>query len=470
MKYRAEIDGLRAVAVIAVILYHAEIFFHEIKLFKGGFVGVDIFFVISGYLITSIILKEMDEGKFSYANFYERRARRILPALFVVIFASIPFAWIYMLPKAMKEYAGSILSSLAFGSNIWFLWEDNYFAEASIFKPFLHTWTLSVEEQFYLIYPVILLLLWKYAKRAIFIFFILLFFISLSLAHYYSGIDQFTKMAFYLLPMRGWELLAGAMLAKEEFRQGKRSNGPLLSSIMPVIGFGLICYAVLFFDSNETMRSSLMMLLPVVGAGLIIWYGKSGEFVSNILGSKPFVAIGLISYGIYLWHAPIFAFARISGQDNMLGCVLLTFVLSFLMYITIEKNFRNRNLLKTRTFVALTMSAFIGLIGVQLFFYMTNGALFRLGKLQTMYESTSQKNLVQGNQVCHNSGPDTPCEFMVPGSQYTIINLGDSHADVLGVPLKTWARSKGLSYVHLTSSACIFFMDAGVVNVYCGRA
>jgi peptidoglycan/LPS O-acetylase OafA/YrhL len=182
LKYRAEIDGLRTIAVVSVILYHAKFLLGNSYLFKGGFIGVDIFFVISGYLTTSIILRELKEGRFSFFSFYERRARRILPVLFTVIIASIPFAWLYMLPMEMKKYAGSILSSLGFVSNIWFFSEDSYTAAPSTLKPFLHTWSLSVEEQFYILFPIFLLLSWKFFRGYLVSIFTILFLLSLQLS------------------------------------------------------------------------------------------------------------------------------------------------------------------------------------------------------------------------------------------------------------------------------------------------
>ena len=165
MKYRSEIDGLRCIAVMVVVLYHASFSFYEKAMFPGGFAGVDIFFVISGYLITFILLTEMADENFSFLSFYERRARRILPALFFVMLASMPFAWVYMLPKSFQEYAGSLISSTGFLSNFYFLSLQEYAAEESLYKPFIHTWSLSVEEQFYLVLPVFLLISWKLAKK-----------------------------------------------------------------------------------------------------------------------------------------------------------------------------------------------------------------------------------------------------------------------------------------------------------------
>lgn len=197
LKYRPEIDGLRAVAVVSVILYHAGFVFSGITPFQGGFIGVDVFFVISGYLITSIILRETQEGGFSFSRFYERRARRILPALFTVMACSIPAAWMYMLPKAMKEYANSLLYSLSFISNIWFLNEDSYTAEPSALKPFLHTWSLSVEEQFYVIFPIVLMLAWKFARKYLVSLFVVGFLLSLQLAITVAPIFQMLLFIFF---------------------------------------------------------------------------------------------------------------------------------------------------------------------------------------------------------------------------------------------------------------------------------
>ena len=219
MKYRPDIDGLRAVAVIAVILFHAQFVIGGVDPFTGGFIGVDVFFVISGYLITSIIIRELDVGHFSFAHFYERRARRILPALFTVMAASIPFAWIYMLPKAMKEYAGSVLAALAFGSNVWFWQTDSYWAEPSALKPFLHSWSLAVEEQFYLLFPLALCALWRIGRERLIAVFAVLLLASLMLAEY--GSTHHAEANFFLLHARGWELLAGGILAKLELDHGR---------------------------------------------------------------------------------------------------------------------------------------------------------------------------------------------------------------------------------------------------------
>ena len=221
MKYRAEIDGLRALAVIPVILFHAGF-----ELFGGGFVGVDVFFVISGYLITTIIINEMDEGKFSLVNFYERRARRILPALFFVMLVCLPFAWYWLLPSDLKDFSQSVVAVAIFSSNILFWRESGYFDTAAELKPLLHTWSLAVEEQYYLLFPLFLLLTWRLGKKWILVLLGIAFPISLGLAHWAAYNNP--SADFYLLPTRGWELLlgvfAGFYLQRNEYLKSNTLN------------------------------------------------------------------------------------------------------------------------------------------------------------------------------------------------------------------------------------------------------
>jgi len=312
IKYRPEIDGLRAIAVVSVVLYHAEFVFRGNNPFRGGFIGVDIFFVISGFLITSIILKQVQDGNYSFKDFYERRARRILPALFAVMAASIPFAWKLMLPQALKEYAGSILSSLFFGSNIWFWSESSYWDAPSALKPFLHTWSLSIEEQFYVFFPILVLVVWKYAQQYLTSIFIIAFLVSLQMADHGSVANP--DATFYLLHSRAWELLAGAVLAKFSIDYGRLSH-PFLDATMPAVGLFLILNAIFFFN-HDMKHPSFMTLLPVLGTVIIIWFANKGELVTDMLSTKVFVGLGLISYSLYLWHFPVFAFARIHDSSQ----------------------------------------------------------------------------------------------------------------------------------------------------------
>jgi peptidoglycan/LPS O-acetylase OafA/YrhL len=222
MDYRREIDGLRALAVLPVILFHAGF-----DSFSGGFVGVDVFFVISGYLITTIILAELEQGKFSIVNFYERRARRILPALFLVMLVCLPFAWLWLLPIDMKDFSRSLIAVSVFVSNILFWRESGYFDTATELKPLLHTWSLAVEEQFYVVFPLLLILLWRLGRRWILVTLGLAFFASLALSEWATYANR--SAAFYLLPTRGWELLLGAFAAFYLSKSNHKDFGKVVS-------------------------------------------------------------------------------------------------------------------------------------------------------------------------------------------------------------------------------------------------
>ena len=377
ISYRPEIDGLRAIAVGAVILYHAQITFLGHQPFKGGFIGVDIFFVISGYLITSIILKELiTTGSFSFKFFYERRIRRILPALLFVMLVSLPFAWMYLFSGSFIDFSKSILYSLGFSSNFYFYFSgQQYGAESGLLKPFLHTWSLSVEEQFYILFPVLLLVTFKYFRKYLIYTLVLGFVISLGLADW--GSRNNPSFNFYVLPTRGWEILAGSILAYIEITQGHRGKNKTLNLIFPSIGLFLIVHSILFFN-DETFHPSLYTFSPVLGVCLIIWFSNKNELVTKILSTKLFVGIGLISYSLYLWHYPIFAFARVKYfLDNIIkeissGLIILT--LSIISYYFIEKPFRNKKFSSKNVLIVVLI-----LIGIIVTF--SSYTLYKDGKL-----------------------------------------------------------------------------------------
>ncbi|MBT4881240.1 MAG: acyltransferase, partial [Flavobacteriales bacterium] len=253
MKYRAEIDGLRALAVLPVILFHAGF-----EWFSGGFVGVDVFFVISGYLITTIIISEMAQGKFSIVNFYERRARRILPALFFMMAACLPFAWLWLAPNDLKDFGQSLVAVSTFSSNILFWSESGYFDTAAELKPLLHTWSLAVEEQYYILFPIFLMLTWKLGIRWILILLSIVFFISLGVAQW--GANYYPSGAFFLLPARGWELLVGVFAAFHlKYNTHKKSH--IVNQLLSLLGFGMIAYSIIAFDET-TPFPSLYALIP----------------------------------------------------------------------------------------------------------------------------------------------------------------------------------------------------------------
>ena len=345
LNYRPEIDGLRAIAVLAVIFYHAQITTLDHQVFQGGFIGVDIFFVISGYLITSIILKELiSTGTFSFKYFYERRIRRILPALILVMLVSFPFAWKYIIPGSFIDFSKSILYSLGFSSNFYFHFTgQQYGAESGLLKPFLHTWSLSVEEQYYILFPIILLVTFKYLRKYLGIILTLGFIISIIFTNW--SIKNHPSETFYFLHTRIWELLAGSILAYFEIQLGRRSENRILNLLLPGVGIMLIGHSIFFFN-DKMLHPSFYTLSPIIGVCLVVWFSGKNEVVGKILSSKLFVGTGLISYSLYLWHYPIFAFYRIKNftpsEFDKIELIFLTFVLSIISYFFVERPFRNK--------------------------------------------------------------------------------------------------------------------------------
>lgn len=335
MKYRREIDGLRALAVVPVILFHAGF-----SVFSGGYAGVDIFFVISGYLITSILISELEQGQFSILRFYERRARRILPALFVMLFACLPFAYMWMLPPDLIDFAQSLVAVVFFGSNILFSHESGYFAAATELKPLLHTWSLAVEEQYYLIFPIFLLLTWRFGRNKVFWSVVAIAAFSLLLSEW--GWRNKPTANFYLAPTRAWELLAGSMCAFLTVGHKQRS-----SDFLSAIGLALILMAMFYYDENTPFPSAYA-LAPVAGTALIILFADKTTWTARLLSTRGFVGIGLVSYSAYLWHQPLFAFARLRSLTEpshylMAVLAIVTFLLAWATWRWVEQPFRKGN-------------------------------------------------------------------------------------------------------------------------------
>jgi peptidoglycan/LPS O-acetylase OafA/YrhL len=383
MKYRAEIDGLRALAVMPVILFHAGF-----DWFSGGFVGVDVFFVISGYLITTIIIAEMGEGKFSLINFYERRARRILPALFFVTMICIPFAWLWFAPNDLRNFGQSLVAVSTFSSNILFWLESGYFDTHAEMKPLLHTWSLAVEEQYYILFPIFLMLTWRLGLTFIIAILSIFFLVSLVLADWstqYASDPSIISGAFFLLPTRGWELLIGVFIAF--YLKYRNMAASIYTNLLSLFGFLLICYSIFSFDKN-TPFPSYYALIPTIGTGLIIMFTSSETLVYRLLSLKIFVGIGLISYSAYLWHQPLFAFAKhltLNQTSDFLFIILIVFsiLLAWFTWRFVEKPFRNKKLF-TKKFIMITSVAsmiVVSLIGLSFHFrYLTNEITFDRGE------------------------------------------------------------------------------------------
>lgn len=342
LRYRPEIDGLRALAVLPVILFHAGF-----TAFSGGFIGVDVFFVISGYLITTILLDDLAQGRFSLLHFYERRARRILPALFVVMFATLPFAYFWLWPGDLKEYSRSLKHVSIFLSNHFFYHKSDYFDTAAAFKPLLHTWSLAIEEQYYVFFPPLLWLIFKYARRFLPHALWIIALSSLTFAHH--TVQQNPGAAYFLLPSRIWELMVGSLLA---YYQQQRRLPVQPHAAMGFTGIALILYAIFRFD--ETLPyPSLYTLVPTLGAAFIIAGATTENAAGKLLARRPFVFLGLISYSAYLWHQPLFAFARLHGYAEAgLGffaiLCIITFALAYLTWRYVETPFRKSGLFRRK--------------------------------------------------------------------------------------------------------------------------
>ncbi len=352
VNYRSEIDGLRAIAVLPVILFHAGFL-----AFCGGFVGVDVFFVISGYLITSIILADLQKGTFSLTEFYERRARRILPALYVVMLACLPFAVFLLLPQHLKRFSQSLVAVATFSSNILFYLANGYFETANELKPLFHTWSLGVEEQYYVLFPLFLILTRRLQRLGLIAVLTLVASISLAGAHW--GSSMHPAFTFYMLPTRGWELLLGSFVALYQTLANpvndlsRRPTAPLAQEAAGVLGMLLIAYSVFAFDSH-TRYPSLYTLVPTLGAALIILFASKQTQVGRQLGSPLLAGIGLISYSAYLWHQPLFAFARIASPGvfnpiTRFAFIALTFLAAFLSWRYVERPFRDKEAVTTST-------------------------------------------------------------------------------------------------------------------------
>lgn len=340
---RRDIDGLRALAVIPVVLFH-----FGFSTFSGGFVGVDVFFVISGFLITSILFREISAQRFSFVDFWARRARRIIPALSVVLLVTLALGWLLLTAKDFSELGRTVRYQALFISNILFMREDGYFQPASDLKPLLHTWSLAVEEQYYIFFPLLMVLLMRHVRHWRWMLFaVLLISFGLNIAY----IDRKPDFAFFSLPTRAWELLCGAMLAVLPAR--KHAVRPWLAQSVGAAGLAAVLLAVFTFDRG-TVFPGWAALLPVLGATALIWSGGQGStWAGQLLSARVFVWIGLLSYSFYLWHWPVYVYANAISIDGIqpweaAGWILLALGLAWLSWRFVELPFRDKRLLAGR--------------------------------------------------------------------------------------------------------------------------
>ena len=422
INFRHDINGLRAVAVLSVIFYHADI-----RLFKGGWLGVDIFFVISGYLISNIIISELNDGTFTFKNFYLRRIRRILPALFSTLLLTIPFSYFLLGPKAMQEYINSLIPSIFFYANFYFMNLEFYIAESTKVMPLLHTWSLAIEEQYYILFPFLAYLIYKYFKNY---FTFVIGFVAIG-SIYINTLSQSVDK-FYRLEYRIWELLLGVLVMV-------LSNN-LKIRHLEKIGFPLMLFPIFYYD-KFSINDIEPKLLALTGVSLIIFSNSNHTYLTKILSFKILSIIGLSSYSIYLLHQPIFAYARLvfAGRVIFFGyaekflIIVLTIIFGYFSYIFIEK--KNLNILNYKFLIfssSLIIAFSVGSLfdeGYSLRYKDTNSQLQK-------YYSDAQRGGIDESQCSEIFlNFEYFCNISYNPGNKNLVIIGDSHLQTISSEL-----------------------------------
>jgi peptidoglycan/LPS O-acetylase OafA/YrhL len=452
MKYRADVDGLRAVAVLAVVLFHAGI-----PGLPGGFVGVDVFFVISGFLITRIITEEIDASRFSLLRFYERRARRILPALFAMMAVTAAVAAVFLIPDALADFGRSAAAAALSVSNVYFWRTSGYFDLSAPFVPLLHTWSLGVEEQFYLVVPLYLLAARKLTRLSWPIILAPVVVLSFALSVWLVRASE--NAAFYLPFGRMWELGLGSLLAvgaTPPLRKGWIAEG------LAAGGLALLLFAIVRY--GEGMRfPGEAALIPCVGAGLLIYTGGTGTWVGRLLSSRPMVGIGLVSYSLYLWHWPALVFFRILvGRQPTawegLALVIAMLGLAWASWRWIEQPFR-KGALRTQKAVFAASAAAIAasaVVGVGL---SAAAGLPQRFTPETRRLAEAATDVNPDRKRCDSPSPDRVaagklCVVGAAGVTPTIALVGDSFGDALAPGVAQAAADHGQAVLVMTRAGC----------------
>jgi peptidoglycan/LPS O-acetylase OafA/YrhL len=457
--YRPDIDGLRAIAVLSVLGYHLRM-----ACCRGGFVGVDVFFVISGYLISAVILKDIHSEKFSLVSFYERRVRRIFPALIAMLICTSLIAYLCFLPSELVSFAKSLVAAVFSASNFYFWNTSGYFSAPVETKPLIHTWSLAVEEQFYVFLPMFLYLAHRFFPRKMRLSIILIALSSLALSA--VGAFRHPTATFYLPHTRAWELLLGVLISLDAFPE---ISGPVFRNAAAFGGLALISAAVFVFTTN-TPFPGLAALLPCVGAALVIAAGRSGtSVVARMLSLKPVVFLGLISYSLYLWHWPIIVFQGMesflvtgfSMRVVKLACVAVSFVVATLSWKYVESPFRTgRKCLSRPTLFKLTSSACALAATIGIVMITANGFPFRYPRKAIQVASYLEYNSAAyfRDGHCFISSGYKFNDFDVSECLGKDLNkknyllFGDSHAAQLWYGLSTTLN--GVNVLQATGSGC----------------
>ncbi|MDB9744452.1 acyltransferase [Pelagibacteraceae bacterium] len=480
--YKPQIDGLRALAVLPVIFFHAGF-----DLFKGGFIGVDIFFVISGYLITNIIIKDLYKNKFSLSNFYIRRSRRILPVLFFVSLSSIIASIFFMSAEEIKFFSQQTISVVLFLSNFFFWKNSSYFDPNSELQPLLHTWSLGVEEQFYIFFPLLLILIWNFYKKKLVLTLFLISFLSLILSQSggnfkivnLSNDYPFLKLPFnffwqagsanfYLPYGRVWELLVGSLISIYIFK--KKIQNKSIHNFYSFTGLLLIILSIVLF-SEDLQYPSIFTILPVLGTSLIILYSNKTTLTYKLFSIKPLVFLGLISFSLYLWHQPLLAFNKIYFGINL--TLLHTFILIFLSFLLsvftwkyIEKPFRNNKIISDKkVLISLSITAIMILsISFSIFYSKINSIQATLpNKILKSFQSTSPKNCFNIDYA-HIDKNKWHCEFGDLSKEVSFVVIGDSHALAIKPAFEVLAKDKRKKGILVGFAGCPGLLDINSIR------
>jgi peptidoglycan/LPS O-acetylase OafA/YrhL len=464
LTYRPEIDGLRFLAVILVILHHLEI-----SLFSGGFIGVDVFFVISGYLITSILFKEAANGGISFSGFYKRRVVRLAPAFFVVVFFTSIAAYALMLPSEIVAYAKSLVSSVFFVAN-FYMWNEigGYFVDNAATTPLLHLWSLSVEEQFYIVWPFFIMVL-AFLKKRVPIFSLILIVTVAGALFSEWGVRNYLSASYYLLPTRFFELSAGGMLAFIPALRGKNR----LFFILPWAGLLMICYSA-FYYTPSMLFPGFSAALPVIGTVILIRFLRADSLLGKIFSSGAFVSLGKVSYPAYLWHWPIIAYLNIMRVPISFWVgfmvVVCTFLLSFATYYGAERP--AAKLRSSSPFKVILFGFFLPVIASLLFAYYvqkTEGVPERFSDslVEKSHAIGSWASRIRG--ACHNGyltglASKDECVLGRDSGPVDFLLIGDSHANHFTGMMSVFASEAGLRGYDSSQSNTIYL--PGVDRIY----
>ena len=464
MKYRPDIDGLRAIAVLPVFFFHVGV-----SGFSGGFVGVDIFFVISGFLITSIVVKDLRAGTFSFLHFYERRIRRIFPALFTVLGFSFVAASLLFLPQDFQNFSQSLAAASLSLSNFLYWQEAGYFDGPAEIKPLLHTWSLAVEEQYYVVFPLMLWVFYHYGSHRFFvrlyIFGVLSFILSLW------GVYNAPSATFYLIHTRAWELFLGGVLA---LRPLPLFTYHRINDALALVGMGLIVFSVMFYDRFMPFPGAAA-LIPCFGAGLIIHCGRDEKsWLASVLSWKPFVFTGLISYSLYLWHWPLIIFAKYYLMRPLTAfeiflIIVLSFGLSVFSWRFIEKPCRNQTFIHSRLSIFISAALLIAIaVSLGALGHLTKGLPQRLPKIVAEMSSKAYEDRIlalpdrhhclgspqKNKDIITRVDQDDLCLLGQSKNPPRFLLWGDSHAEAIRSVFIDEAQRLGVSGVFAGYSAC----------------